>query len=472
MSASATSRPRPEHTYGPQCRLAPVPQPEPESSLEGIPPINAQFFYAAPIPIDDPLSTTASASSTAADGQIYRNASRPFSQGDNNALEAAWLGLTREADRSNHDHAIQGRPLGPALLQANADKLSSIAQKLANQHQELHAHDGQRLHAAGSSQAVPFSAIPVCCPELPIHASNELREAFCAVTRETLPMLDEKRLVQDVMSRMQTARSESDNQHATRRHTPVSSTSGMPSVGLGSSVGSEHRLHGDRTAVLSGQRSLLPEGKDRLSEHVRLSIVEDDGLSGKPFVRVDTSESSRQSTRTPVADVTGSTAVNETPPRPLSQVNRLSPGDAPTPTPQPQISVDIPVGVSRLHLVSLPLLQMKPLYWSPVNDIAVVLRATWFDQATMTPLEPVLANQLEAGYRELRPWTETWQDEVRCAIDVGPLGEEKVAYQLWGDEKERLKRSRKLDKTERPVRARISSDPFCAARCKSMPELT
>jgi hypothetical protein len=29
-------------------------------------------------------------------------------------------------------------------------------------------------------------------------------------------------------------------------------------------------------------------------------------------------------------------------------------------------------------MVSLPVLQMKPIYWSPVNDMSIVMRATWF----------------------------------------------------------------------------------------------
>jgi len=39
---------------------------------------------------------------------------------------------------------------------------------------------------------------------------------------------------------------------------------------------------------------------------------------------------------------------------------------------------EVAVGISRLHMVSLPVLQMKPIYWSPINDVAVVSRATWF----------------------------------------------------------------------------------------------
>lgn len=49
----------------------------------------------------------------------------------------------------------------------------------------------------------------------------------------------------------------------------------------------------------------------------------------------------------------------------------------------------------------------------------------------MIPVAPPVANQLEAGYQDLRPWTETWRDELRCAIEVGPAGEEKIAHCLW-----------------------------------------
>lgn len=78
----------------------------------------------------------------------------------------------------------------------------------------------------------------------------------------------------------------------------------------------------------------------------------------------------------------------------------------------------------------------------------------------MRPIDPTVANQLEAGYRELKPHTETWNDELRCAVDVGPLGEEKVSHPLWP--KAINKASRKTDDFVEPP---ISSNPFCAARC-------
>lgn len=105
----------------------------------------------------------------------------------------------------------------------------------------------------------------------------------------------------------------------------------------------------------------------------------------------------------------------------------------------PPVSIDssatnrVLVGVSRLHHVTLGynLLQMEPVYWSPVGDIAPVCRATWFYSDSMLPVEVEVANLLEAGYVALRPWSETWVDELNSAVDVGALGEMKVVHQLW-----------------------------------------
>jgi hypothetical protein len=79
----------------------------------------------------------------------------------------------------------------------------------------------------------------------------------------------------------------------------------------------------------------------------------------------------------------------------------------------------------------------------------------------MRPVDPSVANQLEAGYRELAPHTETWNDELRCAVEVGPLGEEKVSHPLWPKLADSSSR-RSADMMTEPM---LSSDPFCAARC-------
>ena len=79
----------------------------------------------------------------------------------------------------------------------------------------------------------------------------------------------------------------------------------------------------------------------------------------------------------------------------------------------------------------------------------------------MVPVEPAVANQLESGYRELRPWTETWADELKSALDVGALGEEKVSHRLWPEVNDKRPKS----KDNLPFEPPISTNPFCAARC-------
>jgi hypothetical protein len=102
----------------------------------------------------------------------------------------------------------------------------------------------------------------------------------------------------------------------------------------------------------------------------------------------------------------------------------------PLPT-EDQITAKIPVGVSRLHSVTFPSLQMEPIYWIPVKDVAPVQRATWFYADNMMPVETDIANLLELGYVEMQAWTETWKDELNSAIEVGAAGEAKILHRLW-----------------------------------------
>lgn len=80
----------------------------------------------------------------------------------------------------------------------------------------------------------------------------------------------------------------------------------------------------------------------------------------------------------------------------------------------------------------------------------------------MFPVEPRIANQLEAGYRELRPFSQTWKDEIRCAVDVGAEGEEKVSHPLWPESAASVPGNLDEQEASEPI---ISSDPFCAAHC-------
>lgn len=74
---------------------------------------------------------------------------------------------------------------------------------------------------------------------------------------------------------------------------------------------------------------------------------------------------------------------------------------------------------------------MKPIYWSPLHDISQVIRATWFYENTLLPVEPSIANKLEEGYVYMRPWTETWQDELNSCVENGADAEMKIVHKLW-----------------------------------------
>jgi hypothetical protein len=73
---------------------------------------------------------------------------------------------------------------------------------------------------------------------------------------------------------------------------------------------------------------------------------------------------------------------------------------------------------------------MKPIYWSPLHDVSNVVRATWFYKNTMMPVETDLANKLEEGYVYLRPWTQTWQDELNSCVENGADAELKIVHEL------------------------------------------
>lgn len=107
--------------------------------------------------------------------------------------------------------------------------------------------------------------------------------------------------------------------------------------------------------------------------------------------------------------------------------------------PGDDVLAKVPVGVSRIHNVLMPDLRMEPIYWAPVNDVAPVVRATWFYVDNMLPVEVDVANMLEAGYTVLRPWAQTWTDELDSAIEVGAEGEMKIVHSLWPEKSKKSK---------------------------------
>jgi len=436
---------------------------------------------------------------------------RPFSPGDNLELERAWLKLGRDRDRRNHEQAIgrycrSSSPASPSssttLSKENAEKLAAIVALLVAKHKEKHDREGQQpfLNSSGlqdpqgasSSAAAGSSSSACCCLELPIDASGELRREFCAVTRRRWQQsLNQEQVVLAVMAQLN--RMWASNSDSFQAGSPVrSSLAAFPALGTSAPIPSGHALiptvearsYGSLDGLGGGGGSgpLPPPAAGLMAAR---PPVLDDGISGKPFVRVANSSNRSSGYGTP-EDTTSRSAKRLSSSSAANvrigtvEARNMSKRVAEEALEQARDAVEIPVGISRLHMVSLPVLQMKPIYWSPVNDIATVLRATWFYRDTMVPVEPAVANQLEAGYRELRPWTETWQDELRSALDVGALGEEKVSHRLWPDPAEVEQKLKRLSKTSTkdgnsgqgswglaglPLEPPISSDPFCAARC-------
>ena len=379
------------HTFGPRCRLAPVTPPQSHGALDGIPPLKAHFFYSSPISLDDPLSTATIVG--AADSKSYKAPLQPFSLGDSNALDKAWLALGSDSCRKSHAHARKASRPNPSLTEENAAKLDAIMSKLVAKHRKKHEREDQDANqAADPPSDLPDSSAPVCCAELLIDASGELRNEFCALTRKRQQLLDQDSVIKGVMSRLARPGPDVAETEMAAPGTDQSSTVHATSAtnGPGPITFPDGRNDRSRAASLLVSGANPPLNGLPLVGSARPIPVRppghDHGISGMPFVRVGTGSAPEAS---PIGSLPDSSSVTED--RPVDrkpdgvhaqrrQAKEYSATNHTESRENRMIeeSADIPVGVSRLHKVSLPVLQMKPIYWSPVNDICVVMRATWF----------------------------------------------------------------------------------------------
>ena len=394
------------HTFGAKCRLAPVSR---KTSDDGMPPIDAQFFYSSLIPIDDPLSTSSPAG--ASDSKSARRQLRPFGRGDNNALEKAWLGLMSANDRQHHQSARSAHGQASALAGPAADAREQLVQALASHHWDKHGSGPQDVSTPTVNAATSHTA-PLCCSLLAVDVSEELQRSFCGLFRKFNGDLSIDKVSQDVVAAISNlGKSASDaaethhgapaavSPNSTREESSVISTSpgSLPRSKLFIDSSKENgRSHRALENLSDGQRrqrssSLLTDSSFRTQNPSNLrgpfrSPIGDDGISGKPFVRVGSVDShppfapsslpsniSPATERPPSGKINGHVkALEDDTGREIEPVDVFSAGR------RDRDAVEVAVGVSRLHKVSIPMLQMKPIYWSPVNDIAVVMRATWF----------------------------------------------------------------------------------------------
>lgn len=403
--------PSAEHTYGPKCRLAPVRHADKDDDM---PPVEAQFFYSSLIPIDDPLSTS---SIIGGDPKSAKLPLRPLARGDNNALEKAWLGLQNRDDRSEHVDIKKKHKLSPESTTASAEKRALIIQTLALKHWDKHRSGYQPQDLAAPEEDL-LANPSACCGLLPLEVAEELEKNFCGLVRTVSSSLNPERVVQDVAKLIAGYRQSAKRSRRTSgidglrdlEWTPRSRTGSLSGSGPGRSApatpqntkfkfdtrhdGGAHIRRPMDAVRESGGR---PRSASQASNHSSSSRhpggitiptrhAVDDGISGKPFVRVESvpthqspqGPASIPRTESPAPDLPRDNDPDHVETLNDPELDAQKHTEALKEKKHGKDCVDVAVGVSRLHMVTLPSLQMKPIYWSPINDLAVVLRATWF----------------------------------------------------------------------------------------------
>lgn len=415
----------PHHTYGPRCQLAWDARPPVHNSTDSSPPVKAQFFYQSALPIDDPLSVVPLPSS-ASSSAVPKHPLRPFSAHDNAALEEAWQRLGPRIPRVE-------RSEGTERDGGESQPSRSVTEPVMVAH-------GRRRRTAGIRSGFERQASPLA--------------RDIAVSRMHRHVVDEEHY-----GRLSTSVEEGGEQYLSVR-------SGASRTAYGEEVGIEKAdeafNHGDEAVEIDvhkpSRTSPLLEPSSpplaRMSHSPYRGSLSEKTTTGTPFLRAPP-----RSTRSPSPDrelelerdngkveSEGHAGSPAGPSRKESASNhqrdssttpsilRKSSSAIKSPAETADESLEVPVGISRLHVVELPGLEMKPIYWSALNDISLVIRGTWFYGDTMFPVEAEVANQLEVGYLQLKVWTETWKDELNSAVAVGAEGEAKIVHRIWPKE--------------------------------------
>ncbi|KAK4178545.1 putative phospholipase [Triangularia setosa] len=460
--------PQPHSHTSPSCRLRPLSHyssHDDDDDDDGVPRIATQFFYSSPIPIDDPLSAAIATIPDANNPSSAVQNLRPFSEGDNLSLERAWLQFSNPGSREQHQRQVRRYKVNKKL-DDEVDirkRLEGVVERLAKLHVDKHKRESV---ASGNDGLLSPNMVVmtedggleeekvVCCQELGIDIAGELRKEFCGLVRRRMSWLSQERVTEGAMNIITKLQGGQDSQDGGNNKKGTGGGGSRPETPVPQMVvGSVPRVPG-MSGIGVGEDMLRGMVGERDRDRDREGNNRGSGIA-TPNDRGENRVSGRRR---------GDSTAGRGPRIPGGG----APGKGVAPPPE-EDTAEVPVGIQRLHMVSLPVLQMKPIYWSPVNDIATVVRATWFYRDTMVPLPPLIANQLEAGYRELRPWTETWSDELRSALDVGAVGEEKVTHRLWPEPlpEKQARASKSKDGGLLPPEPAISSDPFCAARCFS-----
>jgi hypothetical protein len=418
----------------PYHELARSPTPPPPS-------IKVHFFYTSPLPIDDPLTPVPATSSATL---AQRHPARPFSDHDNVEIEEAWQSLQKQLEGEAHDTALERvqeatRPVsGVGSARGSRSKERATSKSVKEETAKLLGDEAAAqgsLVEGGRRGTMESSKTGEARKELVQQLQKE--DTDTALVRDG-PISTLKRKFSDAGDAVERLRTRLTDQSDERPPTPTSPT--------------------------TKRRSESP------AEDVSLPLADESGgITGMPFQRMPTRTRAdsrptratdrechsrerregggRSFSRATVASQAHSISAS------TSGSLRGRPKAAEKSSPE----ATVPVGVSRLHLVRLPALLMEPIYWSPVHDISSVIRGTWFHKDSLLPVDADIANQLEVGYLELKPWTEAWNDELNSAVEVGPEGEAKILHPLWPIAPE------PVEADSRPATAVGGAEPFISS---------
>jgi hypothetical protein len=340
----------PIHTYGPSCLLADEEQNFTRSqSLPSPPEIRSQFFYLSALPIDDPLAPLP----PPATGN-ERLPPTPFSAKDNIALEEAWHGL-REARKTTIADSDRSRPntsIGPGIAVPGHESISHV------EHQSK-AADQEEPHLVGSRGST-LSNPPSFADDLPSHshrshlafatgsAGIRTQELGGKENRVESPLGDGLKhdTPREIVIDRKRARSSSANEAIVAKR-KSNDLSDIENVGEGEEETGNLQANRSRDASISG------------SPFIRAPISQSQTPLGRSFESTSSRDAGERQ-----ADLRTSTAPRSAP-KPsglrttvsLDQLTQDSQGER---AEEPNSQSKIPVGVSRLHLVELPNLKVRP----------------------------------------------------------------------------------------------------------------
>jgi len=413
------------HSYGPTCALRESNNDNDNDNDDHVadgstpPKIQAQFFYVSSLPIDDPLSPLPPVTNE----QLANQPPQPFSSRDNAALEEAWQSFHRRQEEfkarpgSRGLHRMFSFPKFQSGQTLTPEMTSPVAESSGF---ALPTVPDYRSQSRNSVSRRKSSRKPSSRSHSPVMTRKQSdRNSKLIMAPESEVMLD-----QDDVQEMETPRHNTAEEIADeldfgsvkrkKHRSPMREQRRRNDSDI--SAPTEHPIP-EHEEVPPPDTSLLPS---------HFAIGEDSTISGRPFARAP-------STRQIISRLNGSSPLAS--PRAEKGHAKVTASQRPTTPPNDERrKMFVPVGVSKLHLVELPDLTMKPIYWSPINDTSHVIRATWFYKDSMLPVPADVANRLELGYEDMKPYSPTYQDELNACVEHGAAAELKIVRKLWSDE--------------------------------------